>query len=482
MISSWIAFLVWVPISLYFFRRYPVRIAVLINFIGGWAVLPSTAFSPTNAIFPYWFLGTCLPSIHFFTKASITAITCLAGVLLVDRRIFQQFKLSCWDLPMLVWCCVPVFSALANDKGLVSTLRGELYQILAWGVPYIFGRLYFTDTDSLKLAAKAFVIAGLAYIPICLLEVFTGPQFYAHLYGYQPYRWIGAHRYIGFRPVGFLEDGNQLGIWMAASALIAICLWKWQLVDCVLRVPIALVAGILFAFTLLCQSGGSIILLFGLLPFVLFNKSYLPRVLTVILLLGIFTAMAIRLANVVSLQTLVKQNAAAHSVAEFLKRIHRGSFGWRLSQDEKNVNQALETPLLGSGEWDWWKASSLRPWGLWLLAFGMYGMAGLISLEGLQFLPVARGLRPPGFRLDASAFHLRSALATVLLMSTIDNLLNGSMILPLCLLIGGLSAPLSSGGKEPPPSRVTSAATPQAWPFERSARSGPGPLDEALIP
>jgi hypothetical protein len=484
MISPSIAFLVWVPVSLYFFRRYPVRLALLINFIGGWAVLPSAAFAPTNVIFPYWILGTCLPSTHFFTKASVTAITGLAGVLFTNHRFFQKFELSFWDLPILAWCCVPLLAGLANSQGFVSTLRSGLYQILAWGVPYILGRLYFIDTDSLRLAAKAFVIAGLAYVPICLLEIFTGPQFYARLYGYQPYRWIGAQRYLGFRPVGFLEDGNQLGIWMAVSALIAICLWKWQLVERVLRVPIAWAAGMLFAVTLLCQSGGSIILLLCLLPFVLFGKSYLPRLLTVILLLGIFAVMAIRLANVLSLQSLVKQNAAARSTAGLLRRIHRQSFGWRLSQDERHVNKALETPLLGSGEWDWWRASASRPWSLWLLAFGMYGIVGLISLESVQLLPVARALRPPDLRLDAATFHLRSVLATALLMSAVDNLLNGSMILPLCLLIGGLSTPFAPGGKEAlTASRNSGGNSTKAWPCERSARTAhPGPLDKALIP
>jgi hypothetical protein len=484
MISPYVAFLAWVPVSLYLFRRFPVRMAVLINFIGGWAVLPSAPFAPTNAGFPYWILGTCLPSIHFFTKASIIAITCLTGVLLTDRQIFQQFKLSFWDLPMLAWCCVPLLSGLANDQGLVSTLRSGLYQILAWGVPYIFGRLYFSDADSRKLAAKAFVIAGMAYVPICLLEILTGPQFYAHLYGCQPYRWVGAQRYFGFRPVGFLEDGNQLGIWMAVSALIAVCLWKWQLIDRVLRVPIAWVAGTLFAFTLLCQSGGSIILLLCLLPLVLFRKSHPSRILTAILFLGILAAMAIRLADVVSLRTLVKQNAAARSAAQFLSKIHRQSFGWRLSQDEKTIKQALVTPLLGTGEWDWWKASSSRPWGLWLLAFGMYGMVGLISLEGLQLLPVARALGPPGLCLDPAAFHMRNALAAVILMSAVDNLLNGSMILPLCLLIGGLSAPFSTGGQRALTTSSNSAGnSTDARPFERSAKiAHPEPRDQALIP
>jgi hypothetical protein len=39
------------------------------------------------------------------------------------------------------------------------------------------------------------------------------------------------------------------------------------------------------------------------------------------------------------------------------------------------------------------------------------------------------------------ARELRNALAAAILMSAIDNLLNGSMILPLLLVIGGLSAP-----------------------------------------
>jgi len=462
MIPTLLAFLAWVPVSLYCFRRFPVRVAVLINFVGGWAVLPTAAFEPTNARFPYWIIGTCLPSIHFFTKATVTAITCLAGyILLNDRHIFRGFKLSFWDLPMLGWCCVPLLSALANNQSFFTTLRSGLYQILAWGVPYFFGRLCFTDSDSQKLAAKTFVIAGLAYVPICLLEIITGPQFYSHLYGYQPYRWVGAQRYFGFRPIGLLEDGNQLGIWMAVSALIAICFWRWRLVDRVLSIPIAWVAGILFATTLLCQSGGSIILMLCLLPFVWFTKSYLPRALTVILLVGMLAAVAARLANVVSLQSVLKQNAAAQSAVGLLKRMHRQSFAWRLSQDEKHVNQALETPLLGSGQWDWWKASLSRPWGLWLLAFGMYGIVGLVSLQALQLLPAARALQPPDLDLDAAAFHLLSALNAALLMSAIDNLLNGSMILPFCLLIGGLSAPFSPIGRKPSPSRVNAGVTPR---------------------
>jgi hypothetical protein len=154
--------------------------------------------------------------------------------------------------------------------------------------------------------------------------------------------------------------------------------------------------------------------------------------------------MVLRLSNVISLRAIVKQNIAAHAGAQLLKKLGRGSFGWRLSQDEKHVGVALERPILGSGDWDWWKVSSSRPWSLWLLAFGMYGIVGLLALEGLQFIPVARIVRSPLARSDTDGPDLRRALAAVILMSALDNLLNGSMILPILLLIGGLNKTNSS--------------------------------------
>jgi hypothetical protein len=436
-----IAFIAWAPVSLYCFRRYCVQTAILINFIAGWALLPSANYVADTAVFPYWILGLSLPSSYFFTKASVLGIYCLLGVLLVDRSIFHRFRLTYWDLPILFWCIVPLLSAVANPQSFAAGLRGALYLTLAWGVPYLMGRLLFSDAESLSLAAKGFVIAGLAYVPVCLLEVVTGPRIYATLYGYQPYRWIGAQRYMGYRPVGLLEDGNQLGIWMATSALIAIGLWKLRSVDRILGVRIATIAVVLLGTTLLCQSAGSILLLLGLLPFIAVNQRFLPRVLTLFLILGVGCFAVLRLANVVSLRSMVTHNAVADSAAHILGKAGRGSFGWRLSQDEQYVNSALETPLLGSGEWDWWKGKASRPWGLWMLSFGMYGILGLLALESIQLLPVARTIFFPRARSSIEADYLRYLLAAAILMSAIDSLLNSAVILPLLLAVGGLSAP-----------------------------------------
>ncbi len=444
MIPPLFALLSWIPISLYLFWRCPVRAAILISFVGGWAVLPTAPFAATSAPFPYWIIGTCLPSNYLVTKASVTGAAGLMGVLFFDPRSFGRLRPSYWDIPMLVWCTVPLLSGVANRRGIGASLSGELYQVLAWGVPYLAGRLYFSEMEFMRLAAKAFVIGGMAYVPICLIEFFTGPQIYAHLYGYQPYRWTGAQRYLGFRPVGLLEDGNQLGIWMATSTLIALWLWRRDSLKEILGIPIAVTGSILLAVTLLCQSVGSIVIFVGVLPLLFLRQRYIPRVLTATVLLAILVLTSLRLANVVSVRALAAHNRAAIATARFLREIGRNSFGWRLAQDEKHVGVALERPILGSGKWNWWDGSSSRPWSLWLLAFGMYGVVGLLALQCLQLAPVVRVVWQPPPLWKTDAYDLRRVLATIVLVSAIDNLLNSSMILPVVLLIGGLSGRISA--------------------------------------
>jgi len=434
-----IALLGWIPASLLFFRRLPIRKALLVNFIGGWAVLPAANYVDPHVTFPYWILGTSLESDYFITKATITGLCGILGVYLFDRSSFKRFELTVWDLPMGMWLIAPLFSAIANPGNYKEGWVGEMYQLLAWGSPYLIGRLYFTDTQSLRLAAKAFVIGGLAYIPFCLIEFFTGPFIYVRLYGYQPFQLIGADRFIGHRPIGLLENGNQLGIWMATSALIAIWLWRRKTATEILGIPILAVAVILFAITILCQSTGAILLLLALVPFVFIDPRYLSRTVSILLVLGILAFAAFRIANIVSLRELVKHDPRAHAIASYLKSIGKGSLGWRLGQDERHINTALDEPILGYGQWNWWNHGLERPWGLWLLAFGMYGSVGLLSLEALLLIPALRAVWFPLARSDIGYTNMRHTLSAAVLISAIDSLLNSGIILPLLLVIGGMT-------------------------------------------
>jgi hypothetical protein len=454
------ALFAWIPVSLFLFYRLETRKAVLANFIAGWAVLPTANFVPSDSPFPYWIMGVCLPAGYFVTKATITGLAGMLGVLVFDARGLRRFRMSVWDLPIILWCAAPLLSGAVNhgayQVAMQDGLRGMVYQVLAWGVPYLLGRVYFRDHESLTLAAKAFVIAGLCYMPICVIELYTGPQFYAHVYGYQPYRWLGAERYIGFRPIGFLEDGNQLGIWMAAATLSAAGLWKQGGVRRVLGLPTRWATIVLFCTTILCQSAGSIAFLFCLLPLVLVSSLAFRRGLVMAFALIVVAFAGLRLANVISVRQLVDSGGPARAAASFLARVGRQSFGWRLAQDERHVRTALTKPVLGWGQWDWWKNGDGRPWGLWLLAYGMYGGVGLLALEGLQFFPVIKAAWLPSARDDVSyeepyeeeleavpadsrENNVRLGLAAAILLAAIDNLLNCGMILPLVLVIGGLS-------------------------------------------
>jgi ABC-type proline/glycine betaine transport system permease subunit len=284
------------------------------------------------------------------------------------------------------------------------------------------------------------VVAGILYSPICLFEWFAGPQAYAHLYGFQPYRWIGATRYFRFRPVGFLEDGNQLGIWMASSALIASALWARGLAVRVLRLPVPWAAAYLLGVALLCQSVGSILLLGLLLPLACFSGRRSLRVGIALVLFGLVLYAGLELSHHIPWRELSKTNPVAHSIADNLRDLGRKSLGWRLGRDETQAAIALGKPLLGFGTWDWWQRGGTRPWDLWLLIFGMYGAVGVVAIALLFSLPIVRAayFSMPGAAPGLSS--LLTALAALVLMSALDSLLNGAFLLPYLLVVGGLSA------------------------------------------
>jgi hypothetical protein len=307
-------------------------------------------------------------------------------------------------------------------------------------VPWLLGRIYFSDDGSLLLAAKACVIAGLCYLPICLFEICTGPQLYAFFYGYQPYRWVGAARYVGFRPIGFLEDGNQLGIWMATATLLAVFLFVHRLTSSILGLPIGWVAAGLAGVTLLSQSVGSILLLLFLLPLALLKRRSILQAFVAVLVLGVLGCALFRMSNLVSLRALAQRNDMVHSLSNALTSIGRHSLVWRFARDESHIAVALQKPLLGSGQWNWWQNGDSRPWSLWLLVFGMYGLVGLIAFGSILLLPVIRAVWLPAGADARNEPNLRLAMAALILMVAVDDLLNGAMILPYLLIMGGLAS------------------------------------------
>lgn len=439
-VPAMIVFSLWFLTGTFLFRMCSLRLAIVSNFLGGWAILPSTDFSPTQATFPYWILPVCLPSINFVTKATVLGITALLGMLLFHRVEIRKLKLGAVDLAFLLLCFAPVFSSAVNHLSLLIAMFGVAYLFFAWMVPFYLGRSYLYDRDSLLLLTRAVAMAGAVYIPICLVEFFSGPQIYSRIYGYQPFQWIGARRYFGFRPIGLLEDGNQLGIWMASAAFVALAASVLQTRITVFNIPLKRLALPLVVVTLMCQSIGSVLALGVTFLLILFWRQIPLRFTLTALLCGVLCFACLQFSHVVHWRELGQNNPTARAVANSLSQVGRRSLGWRLARDEIQASIVMRKPFFGSGEWNWWRSGGIRPWDLWMLVAGMYGIVGVLSVALLLLMPVILAVWSPFSRKKFDDYSIVIVLIGPLIITLLDSLMNAAIILPYLLIAGALSS------------------------------------------
>jgi len=314
----------------------------------------------------------------------------------------------------------------------------SLYLAASWGVPWLLGRIYFSGSDGSKRLLGA-LVAGLVVIaPIALVEGILGPRFYDWIYELHPFRFDGAQRYIGFRPLAFFENGNQYGIWIAATALAAISLWQ-STPNSPMRGWLGVVAVLALAIALISQSAGAIFILAAALAFFLLIGRSLTRWLMGLVLLVIVSGGAVYLSGVVPLRTIADHTVIGRKVVEFVKSTGRGSFTWRIARDQRALPIIAEQPLVGSGRWDWWHKNGERPWGLALLIIGQFGLIGLALAFGSLLLPASRALATNWY---PGAWRTYSvALAIVVAMALADAVLNSFFFYPAILAAGAAAFP-----------------------------------------
>jgi hypothetical protein len=362
-------------------------------------------------------------------------------VMAFDPKAWTRFRPSFFDLPMLGWCLVPLPSGLANGVSPIESTANMAYQSLAWGVPYLVGRLYFADPAGMFTLAGEVVGGALAYLPLCAIEFVTGPRIYEILYGFHPYRIQGMVRYVGYRPVVFLEDGNQLGIWLATSALVAWWLWRTGNLRRFWGMPGWLVAAALVVQAVMSQSAGAVFLLvagISTMEVLMRVGRTWPLAVAGGLLLALLAA---RAANVFDVKALTMASGLGRRLVDASTRLDRQSFGWRLRVEERAVRVALQKPVLGRGRWDWWRSgpNEERPWGLVSLVLGMYGVVGWSLLLGVFIAPIAAFLRVGSPHLWITPNRApAAALAGALAIVGLDAILNPCGLLIFASVAGAL--------------------------------------------
>lgn len=437
--AQWVGLAVLMGSALIAFKALPPRTAALLIFFGGWLFAPVGVFpaGSSQAEHPYWILGSALPSDMLLHKAWVVPCAVLLGALLFDRASLRRFRPSWFDAPLLLWCAWPLLQALLvvgdpRPEGVLASL----YLFGTWGLTWLVGRLYCRGTEGLQALPRALALAGLACLPFALAEGLAGAQTYGWFFEPHPFREDGDERYLGWRPLGFFENGNQYGLWISLCALVAAWLaWSRGATDRRWRA----LAWLVGAMALAAQSiGGLALALLG--AGVLGLSSRLrPRHMVAAALAAAFAVSAVYVSGAVPVARIANETALGRAAVGAIKSVGRGSFTWRIAQDQRALPLAMARPLIGTGQWDWWRSQPSRPWGLAMLLLGQFGLIGTALAAGTLLLPAARiaWQAPRGDALSARA--LPWLLAIVVLLAMLDAVLNSFVFFPAVLIAAALA-------------------------------------------
>lgn len=418
----------WIPAVLYILWRLPARRAIVVSFITAWLLLPEAVF--------------ILPGIPDFTKMSATCYGVLLATIVFDVKRFSSFQLGWLDLPVLVWCVCPFASAITNNLGLYDGISAVVEQTMVWGVPYYLGRIYLNNLAGLRELAIGIFIGGLIYVPLCLFEARMSRNLHNLFYGFNTPAsgYLISLRYGGYRPSVFMESGLMVGAWMMAASLIGIWLWKAGVIKQVWSIAIKwLVGALLVTFVIVKATGAWILLAIGVV--ILFVANWFRTSLVLLLLiLSIWSYLYVGVTGTFSGDQIVSV------VSEVINEERAGSLKFRFDHEELLSAKARQKMIFGWGGWgrnrlsdEWGKDISITD-SLWIIAFGSYGVVGLISITASLLLPVIGFLQryPASLWLNPKVAPA-ATLAVLLALYMVDCVLN-AMVNPIfTLACGGIA-------------------------------------------
>lgn len=423
-------FSLWIVLSIGIYIYTARMYATWIVLIVGWIILPPAFYQATGypEIFPFWIVGSALPSDLLVTKAWVAPAIAVIGSIIFDRQRWSKMQFHWTDLAVTAFCFWPIMQSLVIKQPEPSNILSCLYLIGVWGMPWLIGRLYLRDFTDLKAFASVLALATLAMIPLMFIEGVSSFRIHTIFFNPHPFAFDGMERYIGFRPQLFFEHGNQYGLWCAGATTAAY--WRlrvsqsaecsfWRAVFC----------GLL-AVTLASQSIGAILLLLGALALLSIPNSFKvlrpfgALVFAAALLLG-----SLHVSGLIPLRSIAEKTVVGKSVVNSVRAMGRGSFIWRLGQDVKALPIIQKKLVTGSGRWDWFMSLRSRPWGLPLLLIGQFGLISFALLIAALLGALHRHL------VSAALGSESSKLVTVLvLMFGIDAFLNSFVFYPAILV------------------------------------------------
>jgi len=380
-----------------------------------------------------------LPGLPIFTKfINVNVSTLLAAMILTTRRLVS-FRPSWADLPMLVFCTVPMVTSIVNDLGPYDGFSGCVGQTLSWGLSYYLGRVFFSRAKELRELAIAVFLGGVVYVPLCLIEIRMSPQLHNWVYGFQPSSFEQVIRFGGWRPVCFMTHGLVVGLWMSMATLVGFWLYLSGSLRSIGRVSILWFLIPLAITTVLVKSMGALFLLavgigVGLAVRHFHQRWFLWAVAAVpVLYIGL------RAPGLWSGEDIV-------AASELISEERGGSLRFRLQNEDMLAEKALRRPVFGWGGWgrsrvyDEEGRDLTITDGLWIITLGYYGLVGLAAFLGNFLAPVGVMVRQiPAKLWMQPAGGALAALATLIVLYMTDCIPNATYCPLYVLAMGGMA-------------------------------------------
>jgi hypothetical protein len=330
---------------------------------------------------------------------------------------------------------------LDNGLGIYDGLSSASRQIIVWGIPYIVGRTLSRDTGFLVALGKALLIGAVVYAPLCLIESAMGPQLHLWTYGVVGRVNLEQVDFFGllpWKPSVFLQSQLELTPLMGIGFLSGFGLWRAGKLQSIggfamsWLVPVAAIAAILG------KSLGGFSLTVAGVGVLLVTRRF--RSIIFLLVLSLVAPLYI------TTRTLGWWDGqqVVGILTRHVSARRAESLGCRLQNEDILVKKALERPTWGWGGWgrnlvtdDQGNDITLID-GMWIIAFGSNGIAGVSALYLALLLPVWRlALRRDRHLLwDDPRGSVVLVAAVVVVLHSIDCVAN-AMPNPIYFLLAG---------------------------------------------
>ncbi|WP_116599846.1 O-antigen ligase family protein [Primorskyibacter marinus] len=243
-------------------------------------------------------------------------------------------------------------------------------------VPYYFARRYLASPETHRKILVAFVIMGLIYSVLMLVEMRLSPQLHRWIYGFHQHSFL-QHIRDGYRPMMFLYHGLFVGFFVCVCVIAALGLWKagqgvkW------------LIAAIWLTLILFMSNNlGATAICVLVVVVYLGTGRWIQILFAMCIGFMVFLFPIFRGTGLVPVEQI---SAAAAAVSEERSR----SLNYRLRNEDISLARALEKPVTGWGQWGRNHVYNERgemitiQEGVWIQAItenGWYGYLGLFSV------------------------------------------------------------------------------------------------------